>query len=790
MKKLFSIIFLLMICAEIYGQVVPISSITINNSNGVPQDTGQFKTVTGVVTVANQFGGPSYLQDNTGGIAVFYNEFSAAIAIGDSVIVTAKLSQFNGLTELVYSTNGGTPSFTVISSGNDYQIYTITVTQFINQTWNGHEEWEGRLIRINGLTITGTGTFQANTNYNVSDATGTTQLRIDNNTNLVGTLIPTGTFDCIAAASQFKSSAPYNSGYQFLPRFTTDIFQSGGPIIQTPPAESNIAPTSITLSWTTQSAGDTKLKYFRSDSANQNVVFTDSVYNATQTTNHSVTLSNLTPGKIYYALAYSTSTLGTSVSSPKYFSTASDPASTGKFEVYFNKPVDNSFAMPGNNAVGDVDLKTRLGQRIDSASYSIDLAMYSFNEVTQIKDKLINALIRGVKIRMVYDHRDGSIQALVQDLINAGVRVQQRPQGSNIMHNKFFIFDARNDNSFRDDWLWTGSANITNEQFYTDAQNVIFIQDQALCNTYTREFEEMWGSHNEINNPSNAKFGTSKQDNTPHVFNINGRKVECYFSPSDNSSTQIENMIEFNTNKSIFFCAFAFTRFNIANKMKAQFNPPAKMVRGVFDDGNATDPSSVYSEMKGIGGSIPWNPPAPVYLDGQTGLMHSKYILIDSDMPSSNPIVQTGSFNYSTAATTGNDENLLLIYDSLIANQYLQDFAKRYTLAGGSIDIQQISSVIPDDYVLGQNYPNPFNPVTSITYSIPVSGSVSLIVYDVLGKNVMTLVNEQQSATSGAGTYKVTFDASSVAGGLPSGIYFYTLKAGNFVQTKKMLLIK
>ena len=162
MKKIFSVLLIALLYSASQAQIVPIASITQNNSNGIPIDTGAFKTVSGIVTVANQFGGPSYIQDNTGGIAVFYNEFSAAIDIGDSVIVTAKLSQFNGLTELVYSLFGGTPSFSVIDSNKSYQIYTITLAQFNSQLWNGHEEWEGRLIRINGLTITGTGAFQAN----------------------------------------------------------------------------------------------------------------------------------------------------------------------------------------------------------------------------------------------------------------------------------------------------------------------------------------------------------------------------------------------------------------------------------------------------------------------------------------------------------------------------------------------------------------------------------------------------------------------------------------------------
>jgi len=186
--------------------------------------------------------------------------------------------------------------------------------------------------------------------------------------------------------------------------------------------------------------------------------------------------------------------------------------------------------------------------------------------------------------------------------------------------------------------------------------------------------------------------------------------------------------------------------------------------------------------MKGIGGSTPWNPPAPVYLDGESGLLHSKYILIDPDLPSSDPIVETGSFNFSTAATTGNDENFLLIYDSLVANQYLQDFAKRYTLAGGTIKVEMISSVIPDNFLLSQNYPNPFNPRTEISYEVPAAKLVKLTVYNILGKEMAELVNERQSP----GKYKVSFDASN----LTSGVYFYTLSTDNFTETKRMILLK
>jgi len=88
----------------------------------------------------------------------------------------------------------------------------------------------------------------------------------------------------------------------------------------------------------------------------------------------------------------------------------------------------------------------------------------------------------------------------------------------------------------------------------------------------------------------------------------------------------------------------------------------------------------------------------------------------------------------------------------------------------------------PDDFVLDQNYPNPFNPSTKIKYSVPQISNVVIKVFDVLGKEIKTLVKEEKSV----GTYELTWYAEN----LPSGVYFYQLKAGDFIQTKKMILIK
>jgi hypothetical protein len=108
------------------------------------------------------------------------------------------------------------------------------------------------------------------------------------------------------------------------------------------------------------------------------------------------------------------------------------------------------------------------------------------------------------------------------------------------------------------------------------------------------------------------------------------------------------------------------------------------------------------------------------------------------------------------------------------------------------IGIQQIGTSTPDKYFLSQNYPNPFNPSTNIRYTIPsnVKGEMSdvkLVVFDILGKEIATLVNEKQNA----GTYEATYDARHGGSSrLTSGIYFYRLTCGDFSETKKMILIK
>ncbi|MBK6771596.1 MAG: T9SS type A sorting domain-containing protein [Ignavibacteria bacterium] len=105
-----------------------------------------------------------------------------------------------------------------------------------------------------------------------------------------------------------------------------------------------------------------------------------------------------------------------------------------------------------------------------------------------------------------------------------------------------------------------------------------------------------------------------------------------------------------------------------------------------------------------------------------------------------------------------------------------------HTVNGGQTDIKKLNSFQTANYKLYQNYPNPFNPTTNIEFAIPKDNFVSLKIYNLLGKEIMSLLNEFKQA----GSYSVTFDAANY----PSGVYYYKIKSGSFVQVRKMVLIR
>lgn len=373
------------------------------------------------------------------------------------------------------------------------------------------------------------------------------------------------------------------------------------------------------------------------------------------------------------------------------------------FQIHFNKSVDNACAVY-NFAVGEDLLDTHLVKYIHSAVKTIDCCVYDLDRQI-VADSLVAAHNRGVKVRFITDLDNRSLPQVAQ-LESAGIPViddgfPYNYAGSNIMHNKFFVLDTQT--------VFTGSWNITDNGTERNANNQIIIDDKIIAENYTKEFTEMWGSTGMTPDSMLSKFSTKKSDNIQHVYVAGGDTVEVYMSPSDGCASKLINAIN-TAQRSIYFCIFSFSSQPVADAMRALQHDTLHLktdsnfaVRGVFD---ATYWNADYSkslDMRGIsnsgGTNNPWVRTGDVFSDSVDGsLLHHKYMLIDADKWTSNPIVVTGSYNWSDAAETGNDENMLIIHSTYFADMFLQEFTERYHEAGGTADFTAETEINATDF--------------------------------------------------------------------------------------------
>lgn len=761
----------------VYGAPIPIADAKENYPNGVAIHLGELVTIRGIVTVSNQFGSPSYIQDNSAGISIYGSGFSNAVQVGDEVLVSGTITQFSGLNQLELPT-----LHSIISSGNTVEPLLVSPLMLSGDGIDGIENYEGRLVRVNAVLVRDlNGNAVSNWAYQNYMLTGsnlsdTVQIRIDNDTQIIGTVAPAGRFDMVGILSQYKTALPFIGGYQLMPRFLSDII-SKGPIIDRYPEEVELMPNSITLEWHTINPGTSRVRYGKTTNYELGVIEPDNDL----TTIHNVTVSGLNTANIYNLQAFSVANSDTSFSGNIISSTTSDFPTTGEINVFFNKDVNYSVSA-GINAVGNADFTSLLIQKINNAKRSIDLSLYSLSGTVgaNVATALLNAKNRGVKIRAIgeFDNRN---TAPWNTLRNNGIPFIDdtfgNNDGSGLNHNKFFIIDYRN-GAPDSVWVITGSWNPTDPGTNDDSQNLLFIQDVALAGAYTTEFEEEWGSDTDTPNAQNSRFGSRKLNNTPHNFVIGGIKVQSYFSPSDGTNYQIGKALG-KAEKSINGAVMTITRRDLADSVIAAKNRNCK-TRLVLS--NDTDTGTQYPYLLANG--------VDIRLKGfSTGLLHHKYAVIDAEPIGYKPYLITGSHNWSSSAENSNNENTLIIRDDKIANLYLQEFAARYYEAGGKDSIKiyttgvdEDKSKIPTEFILHQNYPNPFNPSTTIKFEIPKSQKVQLILFDILGREVKTLYND----LAPAGVITIDFKADDLA----SGMYIYRLKTDNFSVSKKMVLLK
>jgi len=184
-----------------------------------------------------------------------------------------------------------------------------------------------------------------------------------------------------------------------------------------------------------------------------------------------------------------------------------------------------------------------------------------------------------------------------------------------------------------------------------------------------------------------------------------------------------------------------------------------------------------------------------LFFDGRNSVSNHKHV-----MRKMLPTPDGHSFTINLNETKNIPQTIVLDSmrdkDSLSVVVFVQSVSSKTVYQSATISSNELTvteleneSFSPSEFKLEQNYPNPFNPSTVIGYQLPVSGNVSLKIYDLLGREVATLVDEFKPARS----YKVEFNAASHSGevrNLTSGIYFYKLQAENFIETRKMILLK
>ncbi|KAF0107835.1 MAG: phospholipase D/Transphosphatidylase [Anaerolineaceae bacterium] len=317
------------------------------------------------------------------------------------------------------------------------------------------------------------------------------------------------------------------------------------------------------------------------------------------------------------------------------------PSTGGWLEIYFTSPS----APDASSYEGGPD--EILAAAIDDAILSVDAASYSLN-LWSIRDALIRAHRRGVVVRMIMES-DNMDSDEVQDLLEAGIPIVG-DQREGLMHDKFVIIDRSE--------VWTGSMNFTTNGAYEDNNNLLRLRSVQIAENYLTEFDEMF---------TGGFFGPAGEADTPFPrLTLDGTPVEIYYSPDDGVAARIVALVQA-AQESIHFMAYSFTSDDIggAIRERAQYG---LIVSGVMDKGQvASNQGTEYDPFR--------QALLDVRLDGISGLMHHKVIIIDEQ------IVITGSYNFSASAETRNDENVVIIFDPEVAAQYMIEFRRVFGMA-------------------------------------------------------------------------------------------------------------
>jgi phosphatidylserine/phosphatidylglycerophosphate/cardiolipin synthase-like enzyme len=344
---------------------------------------------------------------------------------------------------------------------------------------------------------------------------------------------------------------------------------------------------------------------------------------------------------------------------PEAISSAHDAVATSNtpeasVEVLFTR---NQHGGPESSC--DRPMCQRLTELIRGARESVDFAIYGIRNQNAVIDALVEAQVRGVRVRGVVDTEGERCDKfsyldtglLWQRLAEGSVTCDQGRGHSYIMHNKFFVIDEAQ--------VWTGSTNISDTElggeYYADA--AVLVHDRALAAVYTHELEEMFG----------GSFHKQKVDDTEHQFSKGA--LECYFSPSDDALQNAVLPLIAGASETLEISMFYFTDPSIADALVAAAARGVD-VRMVLDAGGAENRYSRHKQLCDAG--------VPVKIENWGGKQHGKWAVADAALPERARVI-VGSFNWTAAANQQNDENTLLISSAAVAEQFAAEFERQWS---------------------------------------------------------------------------------------------------------------
>lgn len=510
--------------------------------------------------------------------------------------------------------------------------------------------------------------------------------------------------------------------------------------------QKQIAPTHFTLTQKTDTPSKLIVKYGTTP------LMSNTYESEEKQTEHNIIIENLSSSTFYYVQVTTQTDTESIVGDTEIMATASN--STGEIRYYFLNGVDASFSN-GVQPDGDQyqEVLDAMYELIDNAQVTIDVAVYNTSWY-ELVNRLEDAVERGVRVRYIHDEdtNNNALQGNLDFPTLAG------SPANGIMHNKFMIVDADND---LESYVVTGSMNWTFGNISEDHNNTQIIQDKTLALNYTIEFEEMWGSDDDLPDAGNAKFGSQKSDNTAHNFNIGGTELECYFSPSDAMNENIKAVVN-GAEESLEIAMLLITKEDVTTAVKNRHFAGVN-VRGIFDN-NETD-EFAFLESNNVN----------VIYHFPSDMLHHKYAIADANKTDSDPTVLTGSHNWTFSAETINDENTLIFHDADVANLFLQEFEERWFEVGGVSAIQDFS--VLQNAVIS---PNPFQNNFQINLTAKSADRVTTTLINSFGQNVYSIDNELIT-----GDNTLNFSVEN----LPEGVYFLMMQeeSGKNILTEKLI---